>query len=189
MEGGPPMIPLPPSFPENLNTSHSRSKKTIWYIALGLIIVVLLVLIFMCNGKKLTTRRLANVSESKKCPPSSAVGVPLDSFSNAPTSYAPYTSGSTDAGNAPNSLQTEQIYAFVNTAACGHCVAMMPALKQASMSSPLPFTIVEASNDPNNLFQKYQINEVPTIFRLKGNTIVKEFKDSRTVENLLKFAS
>lgn len=72
---------------------------------------------------------------------------------------------------------------------CGHCTAMKPAFEQAANQSMIPFLLVEqAVAQPAGLLEKYQVQGFPTIIRFSGGLPVGYFKETRTPENLIKFA-
>ena len=79
------------------------------------------------------------------------------------------------------------VVAFVDTERCGHCKNMLPALKNASNLSKIPFLLVENKNAPD-ILQFYNVTGLPTIFRFKNGKRSEKYDGPRTVESFVEFS-
>jgi thiol-disulfide isomerase/thioredoxin len=71
---------------------------------------------------------------------------------------------------------------------CVHCRNMMPAFEAAAAKSNVPFVRIQGQTAPVTS-SKHKVFGYPTVLGVKSNGEVVRFNESRTEENLLKFAS
>ena len=71
---------------------------------------------------------------------------------------------------------------------CVHCRNMMPAFEAAAAKSNIPFVRIQGQTAPVTS-SKHKIFGYPTVLGVRTNGEVVRFNESRTEDNLLKFAA
>jgi thiol-disulfide isomerase/thioredoxin len=70
---------------------------------------------------------------------------------------------------------------------CVHCRTMMPAFESAAIKSSVPFIRIQGQS-ASVTSTKHKVLGYPTVLGITSTGVVKQFKEQRTEEELLKFA-
>jgi thiol-disulfide isomerase/thioredoxin len=163
-------------------TAKKLVSKVAWY-GLTAVIGLLVMLLGVFVGK-----RAYGLLKKKTVPPTV---IPTfdsrDTIQYSPVPNKVFETASDMTVNAVLSGGLGEAVVLIYADWCVHCRNMMPAFESAAAKSSIPFIRIQGQS-ATVTSTKHKVLGYPTVLGITASGVVKQFKEQRTEEELLKFA-